>query len=251
MISLYNIKKQFDTGPNVIDGITLEIPTGESTCIIGQSGQGKSILLKMIIGLIQPTEGSLMVNGIEVTDLHENELHKIFKQCGYVFQSAALLDSLNVFENIALSLLEHGMPEEKALSIIQEKLKLVNLPQSILTKYPDQLSGGMKKRVGLARTLVSEPSVILYDEPTTGLDPITTRIVHELMYTMQEKMKLTSVIISHNTDIFKYVDNVALLHKGQIQFFGKAHTVWDSDNPYMQQFIHGSPHGPIETESSP
>ncbi len=172
----------------------------------------------------------------------------MFKKCGYVFQFAALLDSLNVFENVGITLLENGEPEEKVLPIVKEKLALVNLKEDILFKYPSELSGGMKKRVGFARTLISNPSIILYDEPTTGLDPITSRIVHELMFDMQRKLNITSVVISHDLEIFKYVDNVALLHEGQIQYFGPAKTIWECDNPYIYQFIRGLSEGPIPTE---
>ena len=248
MIQLHNVYKQFQEGTYILKGINLNIPSGESTCIIGQSGQGKSVLLKMIIGLIQPTHGNVIVDGIDTSDVSEESHHDIFKQCGYVFQFAALLDSLSVFENIGLSLLEHGYSEQQAMPIVKAKLKLVNLTPDILEKYPDQLSGGMKKRVGLARTLVSDPSIILYDEPTTGLDPITTNIVHELIHRTQQNMHITSVIISHNTTIFDYVDNVALLHQGEIQYFGKARDIWNTDNPYVRQFIRGYTSGPIETE---
>jgi len=248
MIQLNHVSKTFDGTSYVLNDVNLTIPPGESTCIIGQSGQGKSILLKLIIGLMQPTHGSITVNGIDTVHASDDMQNDILKACGYVFQFAALLDSLSVCDNIALSLLEHGLSREEAEPIVKHKLKLVNLTPDILDKYPDQLSGGMKKRVGLARTLVSEPSIILYDEPTTGLDPITTTIIHELIHRMQRDMQITSVIISHNTDIFHYVDNIALLHDTGIQFFGKARDIWQSDNPYIQQFIHGSACGLIRTE---
>jgi phospholipid/cholesterol/gamma-HCH transport system ATP-binding protein len=249
MIELIDVRKRFsETGPWVTDGINLTIPSGQSTCIIGRSGEGKSVLLKQIIGLIKPTSGTIIVDDITVTDLKEQELHKLFKTCGYVFQFAALLDSLNVFENVGLSLLEHGHTEEQVRPLVKEKLAHVNLGTDILDKYPSELSGGMKKRVGFARTLMSEPSIILYDEPTTGLDPITGKIVHELMHTMQRKANLTTVVISHDVNIFDYVDNVALLYNGTIRYFGKASTIWESDNPYIYQFIRGLSEGPIPTE---
>jgi len=144
--------------------------------------------------------------------------------------------------------LEGGVSPAKVLPIVKEKMALVNLKADILDKYPSELSGGMKKRVGLARTLVSNPSIILYDEPTTGLDPITARVVHELMYDMQKRLSITSVIISHDVEIFKYVDNIALLHRGKIRFFGPAKTIWESTNPYIYQFIRGLAEGPIQTE---
>lgn len=248
MIKLINLKKRFGEDRFVSNGITLTIPTGKMTCIIGRSGEGKSVLLKQMIGLIKPTSGQVIIDGIDIAKLNETQMESVFKKCGYVFQFAALLDSLNIFQNVGLTLLEHGMPEEAVMPIVKEKLSLVNLGEEILYKYPSELSGGMRKRVGLARTLITNPSVILYDEPTTGLDPITSRIVHELMYDMQRRLNVTSVVISHDVEIFKYVDNVALLYQGRIQYFGDAKTIWESDNPYIYQFIRGLPEGPIQTE---
>jgi ABC-type transport system involved in resistance to organic solvents, ATPase component len=247
MIQLIHLKKTFGER-YITNDISLTIPEGQMTCIIGRSGEGKSVLLKQIIGLIPPTSGSVIIDGVDITQLSESEMEKTFQKCGYVFQFAALLDSLNVFENVGITLLEHGMSPEKVLPMVKEKLGLVNLTEEVLYKYPSELSGGMRKRVGLARTLVTNPSIILYDEPTTGLDPITSRIVHELMYEMQKKLSLTSIVISHDVEIFKYVDNVALLHEGTIKFFGSAKTIWESDNPYIYQFIRGLSEGPIQTE---
>ena len=248
-IKLVNLKKRFDHRW-VSDGINLEIPDNQMTVIIGKSGEGKSVLLKQIIGLMRPTSGQVIIDGIDITTLSEKQLQKIYQQFGYVFQFAALLDSLNVFENIGITLLENGMPASQALPIVRDKLTLVGLNDEILYKYPSQLSGGMRKRVGLARTLtrIKQPTVILYDEPTTGLDPITTRIIHELMYNMQKNLNITSIVISHDIEIFKYADNVALLNAGKIQFFGDAKTIWESDNPYVYQFIRGLSQGPIQTD---
>jgi phospholipid/cholesterol/gamma-HCH transport system ATP-binding protein len=247
MIELVDLKKRFGTRW-VTNGITMTIPTGQMTCVIGRSGEGKSVLLKQIIGLVQPTSGSVIIDGQDITKLREAEKTQVFQKCGYVFQFAALLDSLNVFENVGLSLLENGMSYHEVLPIVKEKLSHVNLGEEILAKYPSELSGGMRKRVGIARTLITNPEIILYDEPTTGLDPITARIVHELMFDMQQRLKVTSVVISHDIEIFKYVDNVALLQGGKIQYFGDAKTVWESDNPYIYQFIRGLSEGPIPTE---
>lgn len=247
MIHIKNLKKRFnDQHAWITNGVTLNIPHGQMTCIIGQSGEGKSLLLKQIIGLIKPTSGSILVDGVEMTTVTEKDHGLMFKKIGYVFQFAALLDSLNVFENIGISLLEKGMSKKEVLPIIKEKLALVNLSDSILHKYPSELSGGMKKRVGLARTLINNPSIILYDEPTTGLDPINSRIVFELMHDMHKKLNITSVVVSHDIEIFNYVDNIALLHEGMIKFHGAAKTIWESDNPYIYQFIRGLPTGPIQ-----
>lgn len=248
MIELVELRKQFGDRW-ITDGVNLVIPKNKMTVVIGRSGEGKSVLLKQMIGLIKPTSGSVILDGNDITKIEDdNQLSEILKRFGYVFQFAALLDSLTVFENIGISLLENNVPRDQIEAIVREKITLVNLNQDILEKYPSELSGGMKKRVGLARTLICNPEIILYDEPTTGLDPITSRVVHELMHDMQQKLRITSVVVSHDVDIFKYADHVALLHAGKIRFFGDAKTIWDSDNPYVYQFIRGLPEGPLGTE---
>lgn len=247
MIQLQNLKKRFNDRW-ITNGVNLEIPDNQMTAIIGRSGEGKSVLLKQIIGLIKPTEGSVIVDGLDITKLKDVELQTVFKKFGYVFQFAALLDSLTIFQNVGITLLEQGIPEKDVLPIVKQKLAMVNLAQEVLNKYPSELSGGMKKRAGLARTLVGNPNIILYDEPTTGLDPITVRVIHELMADMQQRLNATSIVISHDVDIFNYAHNVALLHNGQIRYFGPAKTIWECDNPYVYQFIRGLPEGPIQTE---
>jgi len=248
VIELVNLRKQFGA-KQVTKGVNLVIPDGKTTCIIGRSGEGKSVLLKQMIGLIPPTSGKILVNGVDVTQVSEKQFQHYFKQFGYVFQFAALLDSLNVFENIAITLLENKrMQHTDVLNIVKQKLALVNLSEETLYKYPSELSGGMKKRVGLARTLVSNPNIILYDEPTTGLDPITSRVIHELIRDMQVKLGLTSVIVTHDVEMFEFADYVALLHDGTIKYYGEAKTIWESDNPYIYQFIRGLTEGPIQAE---
>jgi len=247
MIELVNLKKRFGH-KWVTKGVNLKIPDGKMTCVIGRSGEGKSVLLKQIIGLIEPTSGKILVNGLDIVHMSEDEKRKHLEKFGYVFQFAALLDSLNVFENIGIKLLENGHNPKDVLPVVKEKLLLVNLPEDTLYKYPSELSGGMKKRVGLARTLITKPSVILYDEPTTGLDPITSRVIHELMHSMQAKFGLTSVVITHDVKVFDYADRIALLHDGVIRYFGDAATIWECDNPYVYQFIRGLPEGPIQAE---
>jgi len=247
MIKIENLKKRFDD-KWVTKGVSLDIPAGKMTCIIGQSGEGKSVLLKQIIGLIKPTSGHIFVDGIDVPNISEREQSQYYKQVGYVFQFAALLDSLNVYENIGITLIEKGIPKKKILPIVKEKLKMVNLEEDTLYKYPSELSGGMRKRVGFARTLVTNPKIILYDEPTTGLDPITSHIIHELMYEMQKKLSITSIVVTHDLKIFNYADKIALLSGGKIRYHGDAKTIWESEDPYVYQFIRGLPEGPIETE---
>jgi len=243
-IELVNLKKRFGSRW-ISKGINLSIPAEQMTAIVGGSGEGKSVLLKMIIGLLKPTSGRVLVEGTDIATLADHELDNHYKKFGYVFQAAALLDSLTVFENIGLPLLEQGMSRRQVAPMLKEKLALVNLKEECLKKYPSELSGGMRKRVGLARTLVTNPQIILYDEPTTGLDPITTRVIHNLMHSMQQQLKLTSIVVSHDVEIFNYADNVALLQDGQIRFFGSAQSVWQSNNPYIYQFIRGLAEGPI------
>lgn len=243
-IRVVDLRKRFN-GQWVTNGVSLDIPSGSMTVIVGRSGEGKSVLLKQIVGLIQPTSGAVYINDVNITTASSIEKSTQYKQMGYVFQFAALLDSLDVFQNIGITLLESGVSVEEVLPVVKEKLMLVNLDESILYKYPSELSGGMRKRVGLARTLVTSPRIVLYDEPTTGLDPITTRVIHELMSNMQKKLQLTSLVVSHDVEIFKYADYVALLHEGAIKYFGPAKTVWESDNPYIYQFIRGLDIGPI------
>ena len=252
MIELIDLKKKF--GDRWITrGVDLHIPDGQMTCIVGRSGEGKSVLLKQIMGLIKPTSGNIIINGVNILTADELSVKSILKKCGYVFQFAALFDSLTVFENVALALTqtECEPDADKIRAAVMEKLALVNLEQDVMDKYPCELSGGMRKRVGIARSLINNPSIILYDEPTTGLDPINARIVHELMHAMQKKGNVTSVVVSHDTEIFRYADNVALLHEGQIKFFGNAQAVWESDNSYVYQFIRGLNDGPIQTDDRP
>lgn len=246
MIELINVRKRFGDRW-ITNGVCLKAPQGKMTCVIGRSGEGKSVLLKQIIGLIKPTSGEVVIDGTSVTNMSEQGLQEIFRNCSYVFQFAALLDYLTVGENVAMPLTEQGIPLSDVMPRVAEKLTLVNLNLEIISKYPCELSGGMRKRVGIARALMCNPRVILYDEPTTGLDPINTRTVHELMYKMQHECGVTSLVISHDSEIFKYADYVALLHDGVIKFFGAAQDIWESDNPYIYQFIRGISHGPIAT----
>lgn len=247
MIQLIDIRKRF--GDRWINnGVSLEIPRGKITCIIGPSGEGKSVLLKQMAGLIKPTSGTLLFDGIDISQLDDKQLQEVYHRCGYVFQFAALLDSLTIWENIALPLLEQSIDSIIIHQKVLEKLSLVHLSEDILTKYPAELSGGMRKRVGLARTLMNDPQVIFYDEPTSGLDPVTSHVVHQLIFDLQHQYGVTSVVISHDVEIFQYVDYVALLYKGIIQYFGSAKEIWHSTNPYVYQFIRGLTTGPIQPD---
>ncbi len=245
MIELKNLTKSFGD-KTVTKNLDLTIEDGEFLAIIGRSGEGKSVLLKQIIGLIHPTSGSVIIDGQDITKLSKHELRAVFKKCGYVFQFAALLDSLNVFENVGITLIEEDWPEEKIKPLVVEKLRNVGLDESILDRYPNELSGGMKKRVGLARTLMLSPKVLIYDEPTTGLDPITVRLIHELIKKTHIEQKTTTIVISHDIDIFNYATQVAMLHQGKIVYKGPTKDIWECKDPYIYQFIRGLTEGPIE-----
>lgn len=245
MIEIKNLKKSFGS-KDVTRDLTLEVKKGEFLAIIGRSGEGKSVLLKQIVGLIQPDSGTVTLDDIRVDQLKEQELKHVFETCGYVFQFAALLDSLTVLENVGLEALEEGADLEKVKELVLEKLESVGLAADTMNKYPAELSGGMRKRVGLARTLMTSPKVILYDEPTTGLDPISTRLIHELILATHNKNHTTSVVISHDVGIFEYADQVAMLFEGQIIYKGPAKEIWDCKNEHVHQFIRGLANGPIQ-----
>lgn len=242
MISIDNIEKAFGE-KKITKGLSLNVDRGELLAIIGGSGEGKSVLFKQIIGLIKPDAGKILVDGIDVATANPKD---VFKSCGYVFQFAALLDSLNVLENVGINLFEEGMPISEIKEIVKKRLSDVGLNEDVMLKYPSELSGGMKKRVGLARTLVKQPKVLLYDEPTTGLDPITVTVIHKLIRSTHDRTNATSLVISHDVDIFNYADSVAMLFGGKIIFKGPAKSIWDSDNPFIHQFIRGLTDGPIQ-----
>jgi phospholipid/cholesterol/gamma-HCH transport system ATP-binding protein len=246
MIEVINLKKKFkDSDTFISNGISFFVPSRKSLCIIGVSGEGKSVLLKQIAGLIKPTSGQVNIDGVDISQLNEEEMLSIHQKCGYVFQFAALIDSLDVFENIAISMIEKKYKYEDIYRIVEKTLQAVNLDIDIMKKYPSEVSGGMKKRIGLARTLVTNPKIILYDEPTSGLDPINTKIIHELILSLQKNRGITSIIISHDVSVFPYVDMVAFLYKGRIEYIGDAKTIFDCNDPFVYQFIRGLSDGPI------
>ncbi len=245
MIQLTNLKKAF--GDKIVtDDLSLEIGTGEFLAIIGRSGEGKSVLLKQIIGLIPSDEGTITINGSTINTLRGAARENVFRECGYVFQFAALLDSLTIFENVGISMLEEGFSAEEVYPLVVEKLRSVGLAEDILYRFPDELSGGMKKRVGLARTLMLKPKILIYDEPTTGLDPITVKLIHELMLRTHQEFNTTTIVISHDVEIFNYATHVAMLFEGKIIYKGDAKTIWDCNDPYIYQFIRGLADGPIK-----
>jgi phospholipid/cholesterol/gamma-HCH transport system ATP-binding protein len=245
MIQLIDIHKSFGE-QKVLDGLNLEIEDGKTTVIIGKSGGGKSVLLKHIIGLLKPDSGQVLVNGIDITTLNDRELNEVRKNFGMLFQEAALFDSMNVGDNVAFPLREHTKKNEKEImEIVDERLSAVGLP-GVENKMPSELSGGMRKRVGLARALAMHPQIILYDEPTTGLDPIMTEAINDLIINTQKNFNVTCVVISHDINsIFEIGHNIAMLYDGKIVEYGTPEVIKQSDNPVLKQFLSGSLVGPI------
>ncbi len=239
MISVRQLTKTLGTQP-VLTGIDLEIATGETCVIIGRSGCGKSVLLKHLIGLFQPTSGEVWVEGEEITHLPERQLGGIRKKLGMLFQSAALFDSMNVGENIAFPLREAGVKSESEIrERVNEALEMVDLAGE-QEKMPEKLSGGMRKRVGLARTIVGRPACILYDEPTTGLDPIASDSINHLIRRLQKRLQVTSVVVTHDMKTaFTTADRIAMLHEGRIYFHGTAEALKSAQDPVITDFIHG------------
>lgn len=239
MIEISGLKKRFGSLV-VLDGVDLVVPEGESLVVLGRSGSGKSVLLKNIIGLIKPDAGSIQVDGQEVTELDYEELGELRKRFGMLFQMAALFDSMTVQENVGLGLREHtDKTEEEIRAIIREKLEMVDL-EGIEDKMPSDLSGGMRKRVGLARALAMEPQYLLYDEPTTGLDPITADQINIMIRQVQTKMNVTSVVVTHDMkSAFHVGDRLCLLRDGRIHFSGTAEEIRSSTDEFVRQFVSG------------
>lgn len=246
MIELINVEKYFGD-LHVLQGVNLEIRNDEVMVIIGPSGCGKSVLLKHIIGLLKPDSGSILIDGEDITKYSNKQLYNLRRRFGMLFQSAALFDSFTVGENVGLWLMEHTKTPEKEIYEQAEKyLNLVGL-KGIQYKKPAELSGGMKKRVGLARAIINKPDFVLYDEPTTGLDPIMADIINELIIKVQNELKSTSIVVTHDmTSAYKIADRIAMLHQGKIIFVGTPSEVKSSDNPIVQQFIQGKAEGPIQ-----
>lgn len=238
MIEIKDIYKSFGN-KKVLQGVNLTIEKGETIVIIGRSGCGKSVLIKHIVGLLQPDSGFVKVEGKIVGDLNEKDLYELRKKFGFLFQGAALFDSMTVEENVGLPLVESSTKHSKdeIKKIVEEKLELVEL-EGILNLKPSELSGGMKKRVALARALVTNPAYILYDEPTTGLDPIMSDSIDQLIKDLSEKIKVTSVVVTHDMYSVKNVANrVAMMNNGLIYFTGKPEDLINSTDKVIQDFI--------------
>lgn len=247
MIEIIDLQKSF--GPKqVLRGVNLKIEEGKTTCILGGSGSGKSTLIKCLIRLEDATAGKIMVDGRDITQIHsEIKLAAIRRHFGYLFQEGALFDSMTVGENVSFGLKYlTDTPTSEYPKIVKEKLALVGL-KDVEHLNPSELSGGMKKRVSLARVLAVNPKVILYDEPTTGLDPIMSDIISDLIIDLKSKLGVTSVVITHDMrSAFKIADYIAFLYEGKILLYGTPEEFRKTDNPYVKQFVEGSSRGPIQ-----
>ena len=241
-----NIVKKF--GDRVIlDGVNLEIYKGETFVIMGGSGCGKSTLLRHMIGTIKPDSGKVSLLGRDITDLSEDEMDKIKKRIGMSFQGSALFDSMTVGENVSLALREHTKLEESVINIVVKmKLELVGL-RGFENLMPSELSGGMKKRVGLARAIAMDPEIVFYDEPTAGLDPIVAGVIDKLILDLSKKLSITSVVVTHDMgSVFRIADRIAMLYEGKAVEIGTKEEMKKSKNALVRQFIAGDPDGPIK-----
>ncbi len=245
MIKVCNLTKKFD-GRIVLDGINLEIPEGRITVIMGGSGGGKSTLLRHLIGLLQPDGGEIWFDDRNIARMSEKEMNEIRRTFGMLFQGGALFNSMTVAENVALPLREHtDLSDEIIRIIVKVKLELVGLT-GFEQFMPHQISGGMKKRVALARAIALDPKIVFYDEPGSGLDPITASMIDHLILDLSRKLRITSVVVTHEiASAFRIADQIILLHKGKVLEVGPPDAVRRSANPYVQQFIKGEPEGVI------
>lgn len=240
MIELRKLNKSFGTQV-VLRDFDFKIPRGKITVIIGRSGEGKSVLLKHFMGLIRPDSGDVIVDGQNISGLHEFDLFSLRRKFGMLFQNAALFDSMTVFENIAFPLIEHSQKSEKQIADrVYELVDVVGLKENALKKFPSELSGGMRKRVGLARAIALNPEILLYDEPTTGLDPIMTDVVDHLILKTQRRLGITSVVISHDIKAtFEIADKIAMLHEGKVLLEGTPEEFKNTSNKVVKNFLEG------------
>ncbi|MFQ5441618.1 MAG: ABC transporter ATP-binding protein [Thermodesulfobacteriota bacterium] len=246
MIKINELKKSFEEN-KVLDGVNLDIETGKITVIIGRSGEGKSVLIKHIIRLLEPDEGQIFLDGIEITALKEKEMDEVRKRFGMLFQGAALFDSMTVAGNVGFALRQHtGLSNADIFKAVREKLKRVGL-EGVEDMMPADLSGGMKKRVGLARAIIMDPEIVLFDEPTTGLDPIMSASIADLVIDTQKALNTTYVLITHDIPFtYKIADKIAMLHQGKIIAEGTVEEIKKNPNPVLRQFLEGRSEGPVK-----
>ncbi|MFB3907174.1 MAG: ABC transporter ATP-binding protein [Candidatus Eisenbacteria bacterium] len=253
MIEIRDLCKSFGSH-TVLDHVNLTVRTGETMVVLGRSGSGKSVLLKLVIGLMRSDSGSILVDGEDVTKMGYDELAALRRRFGMLFQMAALFDSMTVGQNVGLALREHtNRSESEIAAIVAQKLEMVGLP-GIETKKPAELSGGMRKRVGLARAIAMDPDYLLYDEPTTGLDPVTAEQINQRIVELRQKIRTTSIVVTHDMrSAYTVADRICLIHEQKIWFTGTPEEVRNSEDPVVQQFIRGEARGPLtdDEESSP
>jgi phospholipid/cholesterol/gamma-HCH transport system ATP-binding protein len=249
MILLDDVYKAFGAKA-VLNGFTLEVREGETMVIIGYSGTGKSVAIKHIVGLLEPDKGRVFVDGLDVSTLSRRDLYALRARIGYVFQASALFDSMTVAENVAMGLRKMGTLSPQQIDLrVQEALDLVDLPDSAHV-LPIELSGGMRKRVGIARAIALHPKYLLYDEPTTGLDPVTAAVIDEMMVRMRDKLGVTSIVITHDMrSAFSVGTRIAMLFEGRVRFVGTVDEIRSTEDPVVRQFIEGRaspvPAGPL------
>lgn len=248
-IAVKNLRKAFGHKV-VLNGVDLEIAKGESLVVIGGSGTGKSVLIKCIQGLIIPDEGSIKVNGRETVGVERKKAEKLYSKMGMLFQGGALFDSLSVWENVAFGLIENQrLPRKKAREQAVKYLHQVGLGADVADLSPSELSGGMQKRVGLARAIATKPEIIFFDEPTTGLDPIMADVINDLIIDSVKKIGASALTITHDmASARKIADRIAMLYQGKIIWQGTVAELDQTDNPYVRQFVNGSSQGPIKVE---
>jgi phospholipid/cholesterol/gamma-HCH transport system ATP-binding protein len=246
MIRIRGLKKRLGT-KQVLNGVDLDVPTGKTVVVMGRSGTGKSVLLKHVLGLMVPDEGTIEVDDEQVVGMKEPELNEVRKRFGMLFQGAALFDSMTVGENVGLALREHlRMKDEEVRARVAERLEWVGL-EGVEDMKPASLSGGMRKRVGLARAIAMDPQFVLYDEPTTGLDPIMADVIDQLIRSLQKRLNVTSIVVTHDMNsAFKVGDALAMLHEGRVVFTGTPEEARTTSDPLVRQFIEGSSEGPIK-----
>ena len=240
-IVLRDVYRAFGTN-QVLRGLDLEVQDGETLSVIGFSGAGKSVVLKHMVGLIRPDSGDVVVDGKNVNELDVEELNALRRDVGYVFQFAALFDSMSIAENVAMGLRRvPGTYEEEIVSRVRECLALVDL-EGIEDQYPSELSGGMVKRAGLARAIATKPKYLLYDEPTTGLDPVTVTVIDRLIVRMKEELGVTGIVVTHDIEsAYRISDRIAMLHDGRIRICGTVDEIRGSDDPLLRSFLEGRP----------
>jgi phospholipid/cholesterol/gamma-HCH transport system ATP-binding protein len=248
-IVLDNVYKAFGA-KHVLNGISLSVPKGHSLVVIGGSGTGKSVMIKCVLGILKADSGSIRIAGQEVTGLKGAERDRYLSRFGMLFQGAALFDSLPVWQNVAFGLIQgHQVARKQAREVALEKMGLVGLGPEVANLYPAELSGGMQKRVGLARAIAADPEIIFFDEPTTGLDPIMADVINNLIVDCVKRLGATTISITHDmASARKIADDIAMIHKGKIVWQGPAKTIDDSGNPFVEQFVNGRAEGPIQME---